>query len=213
MEQQPASRGRPRDLRIDVAIMWATLRLLEEQGYQRMSIAAVAEAAGVGRAALYRRYASKAELVVAAIQQLASGPEPDLPEGSREALRELLAAAGAAFASPAGIAVLGSLLAEQQRDPELLAAFRARIFDPHRAAVRGVLDRGVASGEVSPDADREAVDSILFGGLLARAILGEPVDDRWIDRTIEQAWHGIARAPRTDPAHGIAPAPRKDPSR
>jgi AcrR family transcriptional regulator len=186
------ARGRPRDARIDDAIVGATLRLLDEQGYQRMSIAAVAEAAGVGRPALYRRYTSKADLVVAAIQHIASGPEPVLPETSREALRVLLMAAGGAFASPSGIGVLGSLLAEQRRDPELLAAFRARIFDPHRAAVHRVLDRGVARGEVRADADRDVGDSLLFGALLARAMLGETVDAAWIDRTLDQAWRGIA---------------------
>ena len=185
-------RGRPRDARIDEAIVMATLRLLDELGYQRMSIAAVAEAAGVGRPALYRRYGSKAELVVAAISHIASGPEPELPADTRDALRALLTAAGGAFASPGGIAVLGSLLAEQRRDPELLAAFRTRIFDPHRAAVHRVLEQGVARGDVAPEADHEAADGLLFGGLLARAILGEPVDAAWIDRTLDQAWLGLA---------------------
>ncbi len=185
-------RGRPRDARIDDAITAATLRLLDELGYQRMSIAAVAEAAGVGRPALYRRFGSKAELVVAAIQHLSSGPQPDLPDDTRGALRRLLGAAGGAFASPGSVAVLGSLLAEQRRDPELLAAFRARIFDPHRAAVHQVLERGAAGGDVNPHGDPEAVDSLLFGALLARAIIGEPVDAVWIDRTLDQAWRGIA---------------------
>jgi AcrR family transcriptional regulator len=192
------TRGRPRDTRIDVAIVAATLRLLDEQGYQRMSIAAVAEAAGVGRPALYRRFGSKAELVVEAIQHLSSGPQPDLPDDTRGALRRLLGAAGGAFASPGGMAVLGSLLAEQRRDPELLAAFRARIFDPHRAAVHRVLERGVARGDVAAGVDPEAVDSVLFGGLLARAILGEPVDDHWIERTLDQAWRGIAASPEKE---------------
>jgi AcrR family transcriptional regulator len=163
-----------------------------------MSIAAVAQAAGVGRPALYRRYGSKAELVVGAIAHMTSGPQPELPSETREALRVLLAAAGGAFATPGGIAILGSLLAEQRRDPELLAAFETHIFDRHRAAVRRVLEQGVARGDVASDADREAVDSLLFGGLLARAILGRPVDARWIDRTLDQAWHGIAERRATD---------------
>lgn len=186
------ARGRPRDARIDDAITAATLRLLDELGYQRMSIAAVAEAAGVGRPSPYRRFGSKAELVVAAIRHLSSGPQPDLPDDTRGALRRLLGAAGGAFASPGGVAVLGSLLAEQRRDPALLAAFRARIFDPHRAAVHQVLERGAARGDVDPLHDPEAVDSLLFGGLLARAILGESVDAAWIDRTLDQAWRGVA---------------------
>jgi hypothetical protein len=58
-----------------------------------------------------------------------------------------------------------------------------------------VLERGVSTGHVTADADREVVDSLLFGGLLARAILGEPVDGDWIDRTLDQVWRGIAARP------------------
>lgn len=194
------ARGRPRDPDVDAAIMEATLRLLDEQGYQQMSIAAVAAAAGVGRPALYRRYGSKAELVVAAIQRMTAGPEPALPAGPHDALRRLLGAAGGAFASPGGVAVLGSLLAEQRRDPELLAAFRARIFDPRRGVIHRVVADGVAAGDVATDADREAIDSLLFGALLARAILGETVDAAWIDRVVDQLWRGIAAPPRKDTA-------------
>lgn len=191
----PAVAGRPRDPRVDAAIVDATLRLLDDVGYQEMSMAAVASAAGVGRPTLYRRYGSKAELVVAAIQHMTAGPEPQLPVGAHDALRQLLGAAGTAFASPGGVAVLGSLLAEQRRDPELLAAFRARIFDPRRAVIHRVVDAGAAAGDVAASADREAVDGLLFGALLARAILGEPVDGAWVDRVVDQLWRGIAAQP------------------
>ena len=190
--------GRPRDPDVDAAILDAALLLLDRVGYQQMSIAAVAAEAGVGRPALYRRYRSKAELVVAAIQRMTAGPEPALPPGARDALHGLLGTAGGAFASPGGLAILGSLLAEQRRDPELLAAFRARIFDPRRAIIHDVVERGVRAGDVAADADREAIDGLLFGALLARAILGEAVDAAWIDRVVDQLWRGIAAPPRKD---------------
>jgi AcrR family transcriptional regulator len=190
--------GRPRDPDVDAAILDAALRLLDRVGYQRMSIAAVAAAAGVGRPALYRRYRSKADLVVAAIQRMTAGPEPALPADPHDAMRLLLGAAGTAFASPDGLAILGSLLAEQRRDPELLAAFRARIFDPRRGVIHRVVADGIAAGDVSADADREAIDGLLFGALLARAILGEPVDAAWIDRVVDQLWRGIAAPSRKD---------------
>lgn len=190
--------GRPRDPDVDAAILDAALRLLERVGYQGMSIAAVAAEAGVGRPSLYRRYRSKAELVVAAIQRITAGPEPVLPAGSRDALHGLLGTAGGAVASPGGLAILGSLLAEQRRDPELLAAFRARIFDPRRAVIHDVVADGIAAGEVSADADREAIDGLLFGALVARAILGEPVDAAWIERVVDQLWRGIAAPSRKD---------------
>ena len=190
--------GRPRDPEVDEAILDAAMRLLDRVGYQEMSIAAVATEAGVGRPALYRRYGSKAELVVAAIQRMTAGPEPSLPADSHDALELLLQTAGGAFASPGGVAVLGSLLAEQRRDPELLAAFRARIFDPRRAIIHDVVARGIASGDVATDADREAIDGLLFGALLARAILGEPVDPAWIDRVVDQLWRGMVTQPGQD---------------
>lgn len=184
--------GRPRDPDVDAAILDAALRLLDAVGYQEMSIAAIASAAGVGRPAVYRRYRTKADVVVAAILRLTAGPDPDLPSDPRRALRVLLGAASGALATPGGMAVLGSLLAEQRHDPELLAAFRSRIFEPRRAIIHRVVRQAVENGEIAPEADREAIDSLLFGALLARAILGEPVDDAWIDRVIDQAWRGIA---------------------
>ncbi len=192
------TRGRPRDARIDDAILDATLRLLGDVGYQAMSISAIAQAAGIGRPAIYRRFESKADLVVAAVLRLSAGPDPVLPRHPREALGTLLARTAEALTSPGGLATLGSLLAQERRDPELLAAFRRRVFDPRHAVVHGVLRDGVECGIVAADADFEAVDAILFGAVLARAVLGEPVDDDWIDRVIAQAWHGIA---------AVAPAP------
>ncbi len=191
------SRGRPRDTRIDDAVLDATLRLLGDVGYQAMSISAIAEAAGVGRPAIYRRFHSKADLVVAAVLRLNVGPDPVLPAHPRDALRTLLGRTAEALTSPGGLATLGSLLAQERRDPELLAAFRRRVFDPRHAVVHHVLRHGVERGVFAADADFEAVDASLFGAVLARAVLGEPVDDAWIDRVITQAWRGIAAPPTT----------------
>jgi AcrR family transcriptional regulator len=186
------SAGRPRDPDVDVAILDTALRLLGEVGYQDMSIAAIASAAGVGRPAVYRRYRSKADLVVAAILRITVAPEPDLPSDPRRALRLLLGMASGVLTAPGGLAALGSLLAERRHDPELLAAFRARIFDPRRAIIHRVVQEGITRGEIARDADREAIDSLLFGALLARAVLGEPVDEGWIDRVVNQTWRGVA---------------------
>lgn len=127
--------------------MWRSstrrLRLLAELGYQNMSIAATAAAAGVGRPAVYRRYRSKADLAVAAILRISAGPGPVLPSDPRQALRVLLTMASGALATPGAMAVLGSLLAEQRHDPELLAALRARIFDPRRATIHRIVKEGV----------------------------------------------------------------------
>ncbi|MDQ2721997.1 MAG: TetR/AcrR family transcriptional regulator, partial [Actinomycetota bacterium] len=66
--------GRPRDPRIDAAVLAATRELLLEVGWDEMSLRAIAVRAGVGRAALHRRWPSKAHLVLDAIL----GTAPDL---------------------------------------------------------------------------------------------------------------------------------------
>lgn len=186
-----ARRGRPREARIDDAILDATLRLLGDLGYQAMSISAIAEAAGVGRPAIYRRFRSKPDLVVAAVLRLSAGPDPVLPANPRDALRALLARTADALTSPGGLATLGSLLAQERRDPELLAAFRSRVFEPRHAVVHRILRDGIKDGTVAAETDLEAVDAGLFGALLARAVLGEPVDGAWIERVIAQTWRAI----------------------
>ena len=69
----PRQLGRPRDPRVDAAIVDATLRLLAEGGYSSLTMEAVAALAGVGKATLYRRYAGKEQLVVDAVATLSGG--------------------------------------------------------------------------------------------------------------------------------------------
>jgi AcrR family transcriptional regulator len=182
--------GRPRQAAIDARITDATIALLGEVGYQALSLAAVAARAQVGRPALYRRYRSKPELVVAAIAALSTAPttSPPLPDDAREALGILMRATAAALARPGAATILGSLLAQERRDPELVATFRERFFEPRRSTVREVLRRGVDSGALRADLDLDVADAALFGGLLAPLVLGDPLDDAWVDRILEGLW-------------------------
>jgi AcrR family transcriptional regulator len=74
--------ARPRDPRIDGAILDAALALLAERPFADVSMAAIAERAGVGRPALYRRFRDKADLVAAAIAR-ALPPMDDVPSAPR----------------------------------------------------------------------------------------------------------------------------------
>src|SRR5260370_18750172 len=62
--------GRPRSAQAQKAIIDATLELLAEEGFQGLSIEAVAARAGVGKTTIYRRWSSKEELVMEAIRQV-----------------------------------------------------------------------------------------------------------------------------------------------
>ena len=186
--------GRPRSSVADRAIMDAAVHLLARDGYQSMRMTDVALQAGVGKPTLYRRYPTKADLVAAAIVALTAGPqpEPELPSGTEAALLTLLSATATALATPGGMTILGSLLAQEQRDPELIAAFRARVFEPRHAVVRVVLTRGIETGDVDPKTPIDVVVDLLFGALLARAILGEPVTNAWLAGVVDVAMRGAA---------------------
>ena len=185
--------GRPRSEQADRAILAAAVQLLARDGYQSMRMSDVALAAGVGKPTLYRRYPSKPDLVAAAIVALTAGPqpEPDLPADTRSALLILLSSTARALATPGGMTILGSLLAQEQRDPDLIAAFRARVFEPRHAVVRDVLMRGITAGDVDPTAPLEIVVDVLFGAILARAVLGEPVTRDWLAGVVDLAMRGV----------------------
>lgn len=185
--------GRPRSEAADRAILAAAVQLLARDGYQSMRMSDVALAAGVGKPTLYRRYPSKPDLVAAAIVALTAGPhpEPDLPADTRAALLDLLRSTARALATPGGMTILGSLLAQEQRDPDLIAAFRARVFEPRHEVVRDVLARGITAGDVDPAARLEIVVDVLFGALLARAVLGEPVTEYWLTGVVNLAMRGV----------------------
>jgi AcrR family transcriptional regulator len=189
---RPARPGRPR-ADLDTAIRDATLGLLAADGYQRLTMGAVADAAGIGKPTLYRRYASKSVLVAAVLVGLADGEtRPVLPPDTREALVLLLASTGRALAAPGSMTILGSLLAQSREDPELIAAFREAVFRPQTAVVHAMIEAGILRGDVRPGMDLEAIDAMLFGALLARSILGQPATGDWATRVVAAAWPAIA---------------------
>ncbi len=168
----PPRRGRPRDPALDAAVLAATAHLLRERGYQRLRVADVAERAGVGLGALYRRWPGKRELVLAAVADAVPDravPTTDDPAGDVLAgLRAIAAALG----GPAR-RLLGSVLPEMEDDPELAAAVRDGVLAAVRRGHRDRLRRLV--GDV-PDLDVRADVGPAYL-LLRTVVLGEDVGD------------------------------------
>src|SRR5947209_4483060 len=138
--------GRPLDENVDAAIHEAAWRLLLEDGYSRMSIARVADEAGVGRPAIYRRYRDKSELVAAVVADKISRA-PVFDTGStRGDLIAHLEFARKRFA----MALAGTLIVEERKHPELLDQFRKGMLVPRRNQIAEALERGKERGEVRP---------------------------------------------------------------
>lgn len=177
--------GRPRSEAADRAIAKAAFGLLRDVGYQNLSIEAVASAAGVAKTTIYRRFSSKRELVVAALQSETAFPPPpeDLP--TRDALRALINQGVGMLLRARAVRILATFLAEEEREPELLAAFRERIVEPRRAMLEHILEAGIKRGDVRRDVDIDLVGEIVLGSVIAHHVrTGALPDDAWAESLV-----------------------------
>ena len=179
--------ARPLDPDKDQAIKTAALSLLRERGFARMSMEAVAGAAGVGKPAIYRRYPDKAALVAAVIDaELPALDAPDLGDTRAElwlAMERGLPADGAAY-----VGLIGGLIAEQERHPELIAAFRRSVLLPRRAVVQTLIERGRSRGDLRADVDPVVALDMIGGPFLARVFAGLDTGPRWRERAFATWW-------------------------
>lgn len=166
MDLPATKRGRPLDPDVSAAALDATLTLLEEHGYAGLRVADVAERAGIGLGALYRRWSTKQELVLSALRaEIAASADqaaPDSNDAERDLLDGLVAIADAVSGRGARLFV-GVLAGEE---PELAAAAREAKIEPVRRVTRARLRRVI--GDV-PDLDTRTdvgLALIVFRGLV-----------------------------------------------
>ncbi len=189
---KPSGAGRPRDRRIDAAVLAAAAELLPEVGYANLTMAAIAERAGTTKTALYRRWSSKAELVHEAAFPTAptalATPEGDIVGD----IRGMIAAARDVFTSPAVRAALPGLMADMSADEELNARVVARFHDLFDV-VRVRLEHGIERGEVQADVQPERLIEIIGGATMLRMLLHpeSELDELWVDKTAAIVTHGV----------------------
>ena len=180
--------GRPRNPELDQAILAAAEQQLREAGYAGMSLESVAAAAGTTVPAVRRRFRSKASVAVAVIDSLRVESMPAESGPPRSRALAVLRNFRANLLRPNSMAVAGTLLAEEHRHPELLAAFRHRLVEPRRAALRLALADGISCGELPDSADPDVLASMLIGSFYARYIATSDIPDDWAEQTLRHAW-------------------------
>ena len=175
------------DPTVDRAITAATTTLLRERGFARMSMEAVAASAGVGKPAIYRRFRDKADLVASVIQgQL---PEFDVPDlGDTRGELELAVVRGFPADGTAYVGLIGGLIAEHERHPELIEAFRRSVLLPRRAIGRALIERGQQRGDLRDDIPAEAALDLFAGPFLARVFAGLDTGPAWRERAFSTWW-------------------------
>lgn len=177
----PATKlGRKRDHTRDPEILDAALDVLAEVGYDRMTMDMVAARAKAGKATVYRRWPSKADLVVEAVACMKkSDLDPsDLPDTGtlRGDLIAIMKPHNVVDAEKK-LRVMAGLVSMLAENPEFGDAVNAAIVEPRAAINRKLLQRAADRGEIRPDADIEQL--ALLGPSMASyrvLVLRKPVD-------------------------------------
>jgi AcrR family transcriptional regulator len=189
--------GRPRDGRVDRAILVTTLELMAEHGVRDLRMDDVADRAGVGKATIYRRYRSKDELVSDAVATLVS--EIVIPDtgSTRADLTALMMQAVELYSGPLAAGLMPALLEETRRNPELATTLRDQFLAGRRAALSAVLKRGVRRGDLRRGLDLELALDVLGGAIFYRLLVtGGPIDQRLAQGIVDLVLRGFAPAPR-----------------
>jgi AcrR family transcriptional regulator len=171
-------RGRPRSDRSHRAILQATLELLAEVGFDAMSIEAISARAGVGKTTIYRRYASKEELVADAIESIRE--EIVLPDTGNlhTDIDELIQNAAQIVLTPLGRQTVATIVSSAASNPQFARIYQTKYLEPRRQDFAIVLARAKARKEISPELDADLFFDLMSGIMLYASIF-EPTSESW----------------------------------
>jgi AcrR family transcriptional regulator len=182
----PAPRsGRPRDPSLDDAILDAVMAMFAEGGYAGVTMEGVAARAGVAKATIYRRYTTRAELVMDALRTRLCLIHDLTDTGDLRAdLLALLRPLVDRLRSPDG-PVLTALMTERIREPELAAEFERSVVGRKREHVRGLISSAIRRGELAPDTDVELLAESPAAIVWHHALNNLPIDEGFAARVVD----------------------------
>ena len=186
-------RGRPRDPQADVRILGAACTLILERGFDTMTVDDVASMAGVGKATVYRRWARKEDLAVAAMESLYRNEMPAPDTGSLHGdLTELLTATFNFANSESGTDYLRMTVKEVMRDSRIAAIYR-RANNRYEQLIRSLFERGRQRGELDRDIDVTSAAEFISSLLITRTVAGRSVPSTSeVDGLVEFVLNGLS---------------------
>jgi AcrR family transcriptional regulator len=159
-------------------MLQATLELLAEVGFERLSINAIAERARVGKTSIYRRYHGKEELVADAIESIRQEvviPDTGSLEGDIDALIEQAAQIALSSMGRKSVAmIINSALS----NPRFAQVYWTKYLQPRRQVFATVLERAKARREIRVDLDPDLVFDTI-SGIMLYALIFQPTDESW----------------------------------
>jgi AcrR family transcriptional regulator len=157
----------------------ATLDLLAEVGFDAMSIEAIAARAKVGKTTIYRRYASKAELVADAIESVREEimiPDTGHLEGDIEAL---IQNAAKITLTPLGRQAVAMIIGSASSNAQFAQIYWTKYLQPRRKSFAVVLERAKVRQEIPTDLDSDLVFDMM-SGIMLYALIFQPTSEAWI---------------------------------
>jgi AcrR family transcriptional regulator len=194
----PANRrrapGRPRSAAANRAILDAARELLIEEGFTRLRLEHVAARAGVGKNTIYRRWSSKEDLTLELLLELARPHLAIHDVGDTRA--ELLAAVEnpirAITETPFG-PVIRAMMSQIAGNLAIGDPFRSGVVAARRAEIGRVIERGIARGDLRPDADASIATELLAGPVYFRLVFGGSRDRDLAARVVVTVRVWVAR--------------------
>ncbi len=183
---EPRRPGRRRDESKDDAILLATRELLAERGFDGMTMDAVADRAGAGKATVYRRWPSKVQLTVDAVVCAKGVPTSidDIPDTG--SLRTDLLAIRSGRRRSDESELMSGLMSAVKENPEVAAVFHEQFVRSRVRLMRGILDRAQARGELRAGLDLDMVAAVAPAMIVYRKMVaGQTVDDAFMERLID----------------------------
>ncbi|MDO8905613.1 TetR/AcrR family transcriptional regulator [Hydrogenophaga sp.] len=190
-----------------MAILDATLKLLETTPLQQISIESIAREAGVGKATIYRWWESKAAVVIEAFVRAHVSHTPMQKGGSpRAALTRHIHLLVDEYSGWSG-RIVAQILAEGQGDRDVLREFRERFWYGRRAVVREVVEDARRCGEFRIDMDAELQMDVLYAPIYFRLLVGHlPLDKKFAETHCTTMMQMLAPP---DSNLGAKPTPRR----
>ncbi|GAA2152520.1 TetR/AcrR family transcriptional regulator [Nocardioides koreensis] len=177
-------------------ILDATLEVLADVGYDRLTMDAVATRAKASKATLYRRWNGKVSLVIDALLSAKSTPAlPDTGTLRGDLIASFCGMGG--LTDEQSVATFASVITAITRDQDFAEAFRREVIGPKAQISRTVFERARDRGELAPDVDIDLLAPALAGIVLHRVyLMGELPDEALITRVIDQIILPAATGPR-----------------
>ena len=187
MSQIAKAPGRPRDEEVRKRILDSSAQLLEQRCFDEITVDAIAEHSGAGKATVYRWWPNKAAVLIEAFRERIARelPFPDTGDFKKDVRLQLQNFTEIIYWGKRG-KVFRSFIAGAQADPEIAKAFREIWIRPRRAEARKLFERYIATGVARPDLDPDLAVEMVFSPLYYRLLTGwGEITSAYLDRLVD----------------------------